>query len=166
MYAGLVSGTKTHIPVSKRVRELSRMHRESLLFDYMPLTYAILLNIDRDFLQDKITVRRMATQFSPADTVVFKLVWLLALDNKKEEAVLALRRAVATHPGYIPTAQETLATLVSTFPKVSWLSTEFNSCNKHRKAVIVQPTSQRKRCSTTAVSSGPRLPHAFACCRA
>ena len=115
-------------PASARARldTLARLHRESLLAHYVPLSYAHQLEVNREALADKIAVCEMAIRFSPVDLVTFKLVWLLALDGRKEEAEKALRRAVATHPTYTATAAEQLEALSKQFPELGWLNNELS----------------------------------------
>ena len=112
------------LSVGEKIKVLSRLHRESLLSDYVPLAYAYLLDVNREVLGDKISVCETAIRFSPVDTVTFKLAWLLALDGRNDDARLALQRAVATHPSYVPTAGKELAKLSAEFPTLEWLAAE------------------------------------------
>ena len=48
----------------------------------------------------------------------------LALDGRNDDARLALQRAVATHPSYVPTAEKELAKLSAEFPTLEWLAVE------------------------------------------
>lgn len=108
-----------------RIDELSHLRRESLFEDYVPLTFAHILDVNREALQDKIIICKLAIQFSPVNAVVFKLAWLHALNGDQNESILALQRAMATHPAYIPTARKELVTLIDKFPEINWLDTEF-----------------------------------------
>lgn len=112
------------VPASTRLATLARLHRESLFADYVPLIYAYQLEVDREVISDKITVCETAIRFSPVDAITFKLAWLLALDDRRDEARIALSRAMATHPGYFPTATQELNTLSGKFPELAWLSEE------------------------------------------
>ena len=115
-------------PASSRARldALARLHRESLLAHYVPLSYAHQIEVNREALPDKITVCEMAIRFSPVDLVAFKLAWLLALDDRKADAGSALHRAIATHPAYATTAAKELDQLVRQFPEIGWLNTELS----------------------------------------
>lgn len=115
-------------PASSRARldVLARLHRESLLAHYVPLSYAHQIEVNRETLSDKIAVCEMAIRFSPVDLVTFKLAWLLALDDRKEEAREALHRAIATHPAYATTAAKELDQLVKQFPEIGWLNFELS----------------------------------------
>ena len=107
-----------------RLDALSRLHRESLFAHYVPLSYAFQLEVNREALADKIAVCQQAIRFSPVDLVTYKLAWLLALDGRIDEARLALKRALATHPAYAPAATEQLAVLIGPYPELSWLAAE------------------------------------------
>jgi O-antigen ligase len=98
---------------------LGRLHRESLLSAYVELVYAYGLSVDRERLKDKIVVTERAVRFSPAEPVAFKLAYLLALDGRIEDAQLALRRALATHPNARGKAIAELTTLLERYPELS-----------------------------------------------
>lgn len=120
------SGTKdaSNASVRSRTDELERLYRGSLFADYVPLAYAHLLEIDREVLADKIAICEMAIRFSPTNVVAYKLPWLLALNDKRDEASRALQRAVATHPDFVPKAEEDLQLLVAKYPEMLWLQHE------------------------------------------
>jgi len=126
LHGGLDASRSAPNVISENIRNLSQIQRESLYSDYVPFTYAILMDTDRSNLRDKIAVCQNAIRFSPLNIVVYKLAWLLALDEKGPEAIQALQRAIATHPSYIPTAKRELAALTRDFPEIGWLSTEFD----------------------------------------
>lgn len=126
LHGGLDARRSAANVISENIRHLSRIQQESLFSDYVPFTYAILMDTDRNNLRDKIAVCQNAIRFSPLNIIVYKLAWLLALDEKGPEAILALQRAIATHPSYIPTAKRDLAALILDFPEISWLSAEFD----------------------------------------
>ena len=118
-------GPDGHPPsTGNRLGELARLHRESLFAHYVPLSYAYQLSVDREVLKDKIAVCEMAIRFSPVDLVTFKLAYLLALDGRESDAKIALQRAVATHPNYVPTAAKQLDALVAHYPEIGWLNDE------------------------------------------
>lgn len=133
LHGGLDSHRTTSEGISENIRNLSRIQRESLFSDYVPFTYAIHMDTDRNNLKDKIAVCENAIRFSPLNIVVYKLAWLLALDDKRPEAILALRRAFATHPSYAPTARRDLSALILNFPEISWLNAEFERLTAHAR---------------------------------
>lgn len=110
--------------VQTRTDKLERLYRESLFADYVPLAYAHLLEVNRDVLADKIAICEMAIRFSPTNIVAYNLAWLLALNDKRDEASTALRRAVATHPDFVPKAKADLQALVAQYPELLWLKHE------------------------------------------
>lgn len=106
---------------------LGELHRESLFSQYVQLSYAYQLSIDKEALKDKITVSEMAIRFSPVDLITYKLAYLLALDGRIEEAKVALQRAVATHPNFIPGALRQLKELSDIYPEMKPLLDELRS---------------------------------------
>ena len=126
LYARTVNDTGQPASSRTRLDALARLHRESLLAHYVPLSYAHQIEVNREALPDKITVCEMAIRFSPVDLVTFKLAWLLALDDRKADARSALHRAIATHPAYATTAAKELDQLIKQFPEISWLKTELS----------------------------------------
>ncbi|WP_394701330.1 Wzy polymerase domain-containing protein [uncultured Propionivibrio sp.] len=110
----------------ERIKALSRIGKESLFADYRSLVFSQILDINHELLSEKIAVCREAIRFIPIKATAFKLVWLLALDKKYDEAIVALRSAIATYPGYVPVAKNDLAVLIRDFPEISWLSAEFD----------------------------------------
>ena len=126
LYARTVNDTGQPASSRTRLDALARLHRESLLTHYVPLSYAHQIEVNREALPDKITVCEMAIRFSPVDLVTFKLAWLLALDDRKADARSALHRAIATHPAYATTAAKELDQLIKQFPEISWLKTELS----------------------------------------
>ena len=126
LYARTVNDTGQPASSRTRLDALARLHRESLLAHYVPLSYAHQIEVNREALPDKITVCEMAIRFSPVDLVTFKLAWLLALDDRKADARSALHRAIATHPAYATTAAKELDQLVRQFPEIGWLKTELS----------------------------------------
>ena len=126
LYARTVNDTGQPASSRPSLDALARLHRESLLAHYVPLSYAHQIEVNREALPDKITVCEMAIRFSPVDLVTFKLAWLLALDDRKADARSALHRAIATHPAYATTAAKELDQLVRQFPEISWLNTELS----------------------------------------
>lgn len=119
------SATRSHASDHDRIRVLSRIGRESLFSDYQSLVFAQALAIDREILADKIAVSKAAIRVAPINSITFKLAWLYALNGDRDEAILALRRAIATHPTYVPTARIALAALIEAFPETDWLDAEF-----------------------------------------
>ena len=105
----------------KTLVSLEQLHRESLFYHYVELSYAYQLTIDKESLKDKISVCEMAIRFSPVDIVTFKLAYLLALDGRNEEAKVALQRAVATHPQFVATALRQLTGLAEKYPETQAL---------------------------------------------
>jgi len=108
------------------LESLSDLQRGSLFSHYVDLSYAYQLSVDRESLKDKITVTKIAIQFSPVDLITFKLAYLLALDGQQAQSKLALRRALATHPSYAPTARKQLTALVGTYPELNDLLSELD----------------------------------------
>ncbi len=106
---------------------LGALHRESLFGQYVQLSYAYQLSIDKEALKDKITVSEMAIRFSPVDLITYKLAYLLALDGRMEASKAALQRAVATHPNFISTALQQLKGLSSVYPEIRPLLDELRS---------------------------------------
>ena len=101
--------------------KLAKLHRESLFAHYVELSYAYQLTIDKTALADKIAVSQQAVRVSPVDLVTYKLAYLLALNGQAEEARIALQRAIATHPRFIPTARQQLAGLRPRYPELAAL---------------------------------------------
>lgn len=110
----------------ERIKALSRIGKESLFSDYRSLIFSQTLDINREFLAEKIVVCREAIRFIPINATTFKLAWLLALDEKGDEAIEALKSAIATYPGYVAVAKNDLAALIRDFPEISWLNAEFD----------------------------------------
>ena len=128
---------------------LSALHRESLFSNYVDLSYAYQLSVDRESLKDKITVTEMAIRFSPVDLITFKLAYLLALDGQQGEASVALQRALATHPDFAPTALKQLTGLVEHYPELQNLLDEFASYQANRKKITTE----------VSVRSAPSIQH-------
>jgi O-antigen ligase len=106
---------------------MGKLQRESLFSQYIQLSYAYQLSIDKESLKDKITVSEMAIRFSPVDLITYKLAYLLALDGRMDDAKVALQRAVATHPHFAPTALRQLEALSETHPEITALRDELRS---------------------------------------
>jgi len=97
---------------------LGELHRGSLFAHYVEMGYAELLVIDRQALKDKIVVTERAIRFAPAELISFKLAYLLALDEQHEAALIALRRAAASHPTFVATAIKQLELLSPDYPQL------------------------------------------------
>ena len=117
-------------PWAESLATLGRLHRESLLSAYIELVYAYSLSVDREKLKDKIVVTERAVRFSPAEQVAFKLATLLALDGRSEDARLALRRALGTHPTARTNAIVQLKALVETYPELNPLLKQLEEVNE------------------------------------
>ena len=117
-------------PWAESLATLGRLHRESLLSAYIELVYAYSLSVDREKLKDKIVVTERAVRFSPAEQVAFKLATLLALDGRSEDARLALRRALGTHPTVRTNAIVQLKALVETYPELNPLLKQLEEVNE------------------------------------
>ena len=117
-------------PWAESLNTLGRLHRESLLSAYVELVYAYGLSVDREKLKDKIVVCERAVRFSPVKQVAFKLATLLALDGRLEDAQLALRRALATHPAGRAQAIVEINALVGTYPELSPLLKQLNEADE------------------------------------
>ena len=117
-------------PWAESLDTLGRLHRESLLSAYVELVYAYSLSVDRERLKDKIVVTERAVRFSPAEPVAFKLAYLLALDGRLEDAQLALRRALATHPAARPQAIVQVRALAEIYPELSPLLKPLNEADE------------------------------------
>lgn len=100
---------------------LGDLHQASLFGHYVELAYATLLTVDREALPEKIAVTNRAIRFSPVDAISFKFAYLLALDQRTDEATLALQRAVATHPRFVAKALKQLDGLAETYPELKGL---------------------------------------------
>ncbi len=100
---------------------LATLQKESLFSPYVELSYAYQLEVNREKLKDKITVTQIAIRFSPVDLITFKLAYLLALDGQRDAAQIALHRAMATHPSYIPEARLQLDELSKRYPELQAL---------------------------------------------
>ncbi len=98
------------------------LQRQSLFGHYVSLYYAYQLSVDKDLLKHKIAVVAAAIQLSPVDKVTFKLAYLLALDERPEEARVALRRAIATYPHFVPDARRQVGLLLPSFPELAPLA--------------------------------------------
>ena len=105
---------------------LADLHKNSLFAHYVELSYAYQLSVDRDALKDKIVVCEHALRLAPVDLVAFKLAYLLALDGRTEDALTALRRAQASHPGFVPTARRQLDALILDYPELNALREVLN----------------------------------------
>lgn len=127
------SKTEPYTLDPERIKTLSRIGRESLFSDYRSLIFSQVLDINYEFLSEKIIVCREAILFTPISTITFKLAWLLALDQKKDEATNTLQSAIATHPTYVPIAKNDLAALINDFPEISWLNAEFDRLTAQTK---------------------------------
>ncbi len=122
-----LNGEGEKLSWKKTLEVLGKLHRESLFPQYIQLSYAYQLSIDKEALKDKITVSEMAIRFSPVDLITYKLAYLLALDGRLEDAKVALQRAIATHPGFVPTALQQLKGLSEVYPEIKPLLGELRS---------------------------------------
>ncbi|MFZ4536065.1 Wzy polymerase domain-containing protein [Propionivibrio sp.] len=118
----------------KHLATLARLHRESLLSHYVELVYAYSLAVDRDALKEKIIVSQHAISFSPVAKITFNLACLLALDGQAEEAQLALRRALGTHPDQRAKALRQIKDLLTTYPELSPLLEQLETVDEPGKS--------------------------------
>ena len=78
--------------------ELLKLHRDTLLAPYVELTYAGVIVVDRNNLQDKLALSRRVLRLLPVPELVYRQVLLLGLNGERDAALRQLERAVAVFP--------------------------------------------------------------------
>lgn len=77
---------------------LLKLHRDTLLAPYVEMTYAGVVAIDRNNLQDKLALTRRVLRIMPVPELAYRQVLLLGLNGERDAALLQLDRAVAVFP--------------------------------------------------------------------
>ena len=86
---------KNQEEVVARNEALLKLHRDTLLAPYVEMTYASIIAIDRNNLQDKLALNRRVLRLLPVPELAYRQVLLLGLNGERDAALVQLDRAVA-----------------------------------------------------------------------
>ncbi len=86
---------KNQEEVVARNEALLKLHRDTLLAPYVEMTYASIIAIDRNNLQDKLALNRRVLRLLPVPELAYRQVLLLGLNGQRDAALAQLDRAVA-----------------------------------------------------------------------
>ena len=87
-----------------------------LLRPYADLFLNNLLEISSEELDKKSALNERSVKFIPVSHVVYLRAWLLALENKQNEARLQLKQSIWSYPGNFPAQKEVLSKLAQKDP--------------------------------------------------
>ena len=92
-----------------RLRDsLDSVYEYALLRPYAELFMSGMIEPSPDHLADKLTLNERAMRFVPIASVVYRQAWLLALDERPDEAKVQLQRALWSYPAEFRAAQAEL----------------------------------------------------------
>jgi len=89
---------KNRDEIIARNEALLQLHRDTLLAPYVEMTYAGIIAVDRNNLQDKLALNRRVLRLMPVPELAYRQVLLLALNGERAAASLQLDRAAAVFP--------------------------------------------------------------------
>lgn len=84
--------------IFERNDALLKLHRDTLLAPYVEMTYAGIIVVDRNNLEDKLALNRRVLRLLPVPELAYRQVLLLGLNGEREAALLQLDRAAAVFP--------------------------------------------------------------------
>ena len=84
--------------IVERNEALLKLYPNALLAPYIEMTYAGVIVVDRNNLQDKLALNRRVLRLLPVPELAYRQVLLLGLNGERDAALAQLDRAVAVFP--------------------------------------------------------------------
>ncbi len=109
------------------------VQQQSLLRPYGELFLSSLIDVNEDYLAEKLALNERVMHFVPANDVVYREALLLALSGKQGEAEQQMQLAAWSFPGEFPRALENLRDLARKDP------THFDALLKFATVEIKEP---------------------------
>ncbi|HEX5364779.1 MAG TPA: Wzy polymerase domain-containing protein [Gallionella sp.] len=102
----------------ERIRDgLVAVHGNSLLSPYAELFMSSMIDVTEERKQDKLALNTRVMRFVPIATAAYRQSLLLALNDRPQQAMLAMEQAIWSYPGEFASVRQQLASLAEKSPE-------------------------------------------------